>query len=65
MARNSKSSGGDKISTRQMIKVGGSNIYSAAKSTMGPTDYSQGYPMNEGALQNTNFSGKSRNPGGK
>lgn len=63
MARNIKSSGGDKISTRQNVKLG--DIYSAAKSTMGPTDYSQGYPMNEGALQNTNFSGKSRNPGGK
>lgn len=63
MAKGSKSSGGDKISTRQNVKVGGSNIYSAAKSTFGPTDYSQGFPANEGALHNTNFSGK--RPGGK
>lgn len=56
-----KSSGGDKISTRQNVK--NADIYSAAKSTFGPTDYSQGYPANEGALHNTNFSGK--RPGGK
>lgn len=63
MASKGKSSGGDRISTKQNVKMG--DIHTAAKSTMGPTDYSQGWPANEGVLQNTNFSGKSRNPGGK
>lgn len=57
-----KSKGGDR-------NIGGNtkmgDIHTAAKSTMEACDYSQGYPMRPGALQNTNFSGKSRNAGGK
>ena len=46
---------------RTNAKLG--DIYTAAKSTMEPADYSKGYPTPEGALHNTNFSGK--RPGGK
>ena len=47
---------GNKISTKQNAKL--ADIYTSAKSTMEPEDYSQGWPDNSGQLHNTNFTGK-------
>ena len=61
MARKSKGGESKAISMRQNTRRG--DIYSAAKSTMEPADYSRGYPANEGELLNMNFSGRIPNKG--
>ena len=59
MARNSKSSGRNaRISTAQNTRLG--DIYTAAKSTMEPKSYAEGYPANPGELLNQNFADHKR-----
>ncbi len=63
MARkDSRGADPEKFDSRTMAKRG--DIRTAAKSTMGDADYSQGYPPNKNELLNTNFSGK-RSKGSK
>jgi hypothetical protein len=59
----SGSSKGQKINTEANTRL--ADIYTAAKSTMEPHDYEQGYPPNEGRVLNANFGGRSKAPGGK
>jgi hypothetical protein len=57
MARKSNTGqDGNKIDTVQNIK--NEDIYSAAKSTMGPTDYADGYPAQPGNLRQGIWIGK-------
>ena len=41
---------------RQNVKR--ADIYTAAKGSMGPENYEQGYPPNENEMLNMNFSGR-------
>lgn len=55
--RGGEGKGSEHIS-KQDVQLG--DITTAATSTMGPRDYSEGWPSNEGALHNKNFGGKNR-----
>ena len=59
----SGSAKGQKINNEVNERLG--DIYTAAKSTMEPCNYEQGYPPNEGRVLNANFGGRSKAPGGK
>lgn len=63
MARSSKNgSEGNKISNESHKMA---DIYTAAKSTMGPTDYSSGYPAQPGNLRQGVWQGKLLPKGGE
>jgi hypothetical protein len=50
--------GGADHTSKQDAKMG--NITTAASSTMGPVDFSQGYAPNEGELLNKNFASRGK-----
>ena len=57
MARNSrKGNDGNKIDTVAQVKL--EDIYSAAKSTMEPADYKEGYPAQPGVLRQGVWQGR-------
>lgn len=59
MARKSKTTDGNaRISTAQNTRRG--DIYTAAKSSMEPRSYAEGYPANPGELLNQNFADHKR-----
>lgn len=63
MARRSKNGAdGAKMDTEQNVKL--QDIHSAAKSTMGPADYSEGYPAQAGNLRQGVWQGKLLPKGG-
>lgn len=64
MARsNAGAEGGNKVNTVESVKL--ENIYSAAKSTMEPADYSSGYPAQPGNLRQGVWQGRLLSKGGE